>query len=388
MSEQIITTVAQATTMFEIVEQKKRAYIPLLRELVVNGRKLSDEQIVGRAVFAACEGLDPLTEVHTLVDKEGRTMAHTMAINGLRRKNQEQVGAGQEITVSFLELTEPELAKCLGAAIGYKCYLRDGQAYTAWQKRLLEVGKALREAMGQTISFTEIIQMCGPAPVTEGIGLFYKSEFSPDWKDKSYNPIERCKKRAELNARHHRFGTHAPVYDGENGTEVIEAPYRDALPTPATVPALEATVQPEPTVVVIPEFQPYQSNAVKLEKPKKSQEQLLAELGYVPKPKKDPLPVANTETLAAIIESDETLKEMFTPQPMSLEEAQDRINQGKRYGDLSNEELHKIADVSAKHTDKPGYSDNLLAAQLVLEARATATAEADADAEQLSLITE
>jgi len=373
MSDNSITTVVQATTMLEVIEQKKQAYIPLLRELVVNGRKLSDDQIIGRAVFAACEGLDPLSEVHTLVDKEGRTMAHTMAINGLRRKNQEQVGVGQEITVSFLEMTEPELAKCVGAAIGYKCYLRDGQAYTAWQKRLLEVGKALREAMGQAISFAEIIQVCGPAPVTEGIGLFYKSEFSPDWKDKSYNPIERTKKRAELNARHHRFGTHAPVYDGENGTEVIEAPYRDALPTPAIAPALEAAIQLEP---------------VRLEKPKKSQEQLMAELGFAPKTRQElaPLPVANTETLAAIIESDETLKEMFPSQPMSLDEAQDRTNQGRRYGDLSNEELHKIADVSAKRAGL-GYNDNLLAAQLILEARAQALAEADADAEQLSLIT-
>jgi len=358
MSDNSITTVAQATTMLEVIEQKKRAYIPLLRELVVNGRKLSDDQIIGRAVFAACEGLDPLSEVHTLVDKEGRTMAHTMAINGLRRKNQEQVGAGQEITVSFLEMTEPELAKCVGAAIGYKCYLRDGQSYTAWQKRLLEVGKALREAMGQAITFAEIIQMCGPAPVTEGIGLFYKSEFSPDWKDKSYNPIERCKKRSELNARHHRFGTHAPVYDGENGTEVIEAPYRDALPAidTVTLPALTETVTPMSDTAVLV-----------TEKPKKSQNQLMTELGF-----------SNAVNV--------------TPQPMSLEEAQDRTNQGKRYGDLSNEELHKIADVSAKNTAKPGYNDNLLAAQLILEARSNALADADidteqfAEAEQLSLI--
>jgi hypothetical protein len=236
-----ITTVAQATQMLEIIEQKKRAFIPLLRELVVNGKKLSDQQIIGRAVYAATEGLDPITEVHTLVDSQGNTMCHMTAINGLRRKNQEQVGPGNEITMSFAEMSPDEMAKCKGAVIGYKCYLRDGQSYGHWQKRLLEVGKCLREAMGQPVTFEQIIAMVGPAPVTEGIGLFYSSEYN-DFKDKNFNPAERAKKRAELNARHHKFSTHSPVYEGDNGAIVLETSYRDALPTPTAQPALEATV--------------------------------------------------------------------------------------------------------------------------------------------------
>jgi len=268
-----ITTVAQATQMSEIIEQKKRAFIPLLRELVVNGKKLSDQQIIGRAVYAAAEGLDPITEVHTLVDSNGNTMSHTMAINGLRRKNQEQIGPGNEITVSFQEMSPEELTKCRGAVIGFKCYLRDGRSYGLWQKRLLEVGKALREAMGMAVTFEQIVSMVGPAPVTEGIGVFYGSEYN-DFKDKNFNPIERTKKRAEVNARHHAFSTHAPVYDGENGAVVLEAPYRDALPepAPAMLEAVATTEQPVPVV----------------DTPKRSQEQTLNELGFGPQPQKQP----------------------------------------------------------------------------------------------------
>ena len=44
--------------------------------------------------------------------------------------------------------------------------------------------------------------------------------------------------------------------------------------------------------------------------------------------------------------------------PMTLEEAQDRLTpKGTRYGDLSDEELHKLAEISGQHYDKPGYSD-------------------------------
>jgi hypothetical protein len=234
-------------------------------------------------MFAAMEGLDPLTEVHTITDSKGQTMAHTMAINALRRKNQEQVGPGNEITMSFLEMTPDELKKCAGAALGYKCFLRDGQSYVLWQKRLLEVGKALREAMGTNVTFEQIIAMVGPAPVSEGVGLFYSGEFSPDWKDKNYNPIERTKKRAELNARHHRFGTHAPVYEGESGI-VLEGAFKESDPVPALAsstatrsqaqnladlgydpipvehdapaPVQVEQVQPEPAQVVQPEPKP------------------------------------------------------------------------------------------------------------------------------------
>lgn len=56
--------------------------------------------------------------------------------------------------------------------------------------------------------------------------------------------------------------------------------------------------------------------------------------------------------------------------PMTLQEAQDRLTpKGKRYGELSDDELHKLAEISGNHYDKPGYADNILACQLIQKAR-------------------
>lgn len=105
----------------------------------------------------------------------------------------------------------------------YECRLRDSVSYRNWQKRIIEVGKVLKEVMG-SLDYPTLIEACGPAPVTIGIGVVYKCVIS-EYKDKNFNPIERAKKRAEVNARHHRFPTNAPVYDGGSGMviESIEA---------------------------------------------------------------------------------------------------------------------------------------------------------------------
>jgi hypothetical protein len=106
-----------------------------LRELIVNGAKLTPEQIRGRADFAAQQGLDVISEVHTLVTKDGKTMAHTMSVNGLRRKNQELMPPGDTIDVQFMEWPQERVKK--EWAYAYDCYLRDGESYRQWQKRIL-----------------------------------------------------------------------------------------------------------------------------------------------------------------------------------------------------------------------------------------------------------
>ena len=73
------------------VEAQIQQFVPVLREIVTNGKKLTDEQICGRAMFAAINGLDPVTEVHTITDNNGKTLSHTMAIDGYRRKCQSLV---------------------------------------------------------------------------------------------------------------------------------------------------------------------------------------------------------------------------------------------------------------------------------------------------------
>jgi hypothetical protein len=196
------------------IEKRKTQYIPILREMIVNGKKLTDEQIIGRAAFAAQQGLDPISEVHTMVDKEGKTMGHTMAITAFRRKCQEQAGYSVRIDKEFVEMTQEYMKRMPGALIGFECRLRVGSDYVQWQKALVEVGRAFREA-GVPVTFNEIMQVVGPAPVHTGIGIVYTGELN-EWKDRNFNPIERAKKRAEVNALNKRFSKNAPVYDGDN----------------------------------------------------------------------------------------------------------------------------------------------------------------------------
>lgn len=217
-------------------------FIPLLKELIVGGKKFTDAQIVGRAVFAAQQGLDPITEVNTIIDENGNTLSHSMHINGYRRKCQEQVGHGVDITLSFRKMETIEFSFLAGKygkpVLGYECILRDGQTYRAWQQRLIEVGRALREAMGQSVAYDDIIKTVGPAPVYDGVGLIYESEITGSRKDSNFNPIERCKKRAEVQARSKRFPRNAPIFaDGEvyNGDTYVDATFEPA-PTPAPQP--------------------------------------------------------------------------------------------------------------------------------------------------------
>lgn len=262
MTENAITVISKA----EQIEKMKQAYIPLLREMIVGGRKLTDDQIIGRAVFAAEQGLDPISEVHTLTDRDGKTMGHTMAVNGLRRKNQEAVGQGENIDLEFVTLPKDNMQQ--DWAYAFECRLRDSVSYRNWQKRILEVGKTLKEVLGQ-VSYQDIINTCGPAPVVAGVGIVYRSEITGSIKDMSFNPIERAKKRAEVNARHHRFSTSAPVYDSDNGSVF------DVVATEGTLSIPSLANLPEPVHHTVNDN--------------------LAALGFAPEPEKVPAPTPAPE---------------------------------------------------------------------------------------------
>jgi hypothetical protein len=246
------------------VEAQIQQFVPALRELVTNGRRLSDEQIRGRAMFAAVNGLDPISEVHTITDRDGKTLTHSMAIDGYRRKCQEQAGYGNEIITDFIELPADGLKRFGDVLIGYECRLRDGASYTQWQRRLRDVGNALREAMGGQVSFQDLMSVVGQPPVYTGVGLVYRSELS-EYKDKNFNPIERAKKRAELNARKKRFPTNADISEGqtiiEGAVEIVDSPadnHKARNDKPANVDTIMGQLYGEPVQAAVfrPEPEP------------------------------------------------------------------------------------------------------------------------------------
>lgn len=290
-----------------VLENRKAQNIALLRELVVNGKKLTDDQIMGRAAFAAIEDLDAISEVQTLVDRDGKTMCHMMGMTGYRRKCQEQAGNGTRIDLEFEELKPEYIKRFPNAVIGFECRLRVGSDYVAWQKSLVEVGRAFKEA-GVTVTFAEIMQVVGPAPVHTGIGIVYSSELN-EYKDRNFSPVERAKKRAEKNARSKRFPTHAPVYDGNsNGDpvvsdEVIDTTFTESPSTPANVGY--------------------------------SREQALSDLGYAPEPEQ-PSILNTAAELGGVAVEQPTAK-------MSLEAAESvTTKDGTTYGEIDSDELNEM----------------------------------------------
>lgn len=278
------------------IEQAIKEYTPVLRELIVGGRTLTPDQIRGRLMFGLTNGLNPITEVHTITDNQGKTMAHTMAVNGLRRKNQEAVGPTVEIALEFQEMTEAELQKYPTALVGYRCRIRDGELYTKWQKRVTELGKVLREAVGGPVSVKDILDMAGPPPVTEGIGIFYKDEQSP-YKDKNYNPAERAKKRAEVNARHHRWPTEVPVYEGSETNIVTDS-------------GIEVTSHPEESQT----RQTPEATEAQYHDEKPGTNQILAELGFAPEPPKAKVTYTREDAAAKLAQPELVTEEVTAEQ--------------------------------------------------------------------------
>jgi len=329
----------------DVIQAAIREWRPLMKELIIGGRKLTDEQIDGRLMFAAVNDLNPFTEVHTITDASGKTMAHCMAINGLRRKNQEQVGPSVEIMTEFVEITGEALKKFPGALIGYECRLRDGQSYTQWQRRMVEIGKAAREAMGNSLTFQELIALTGPAPVYVGIGIFYQDELNA-YKDKNFNPAERAKKRAEVNARHHRWPTETPIYDGAPG-DVIEGAYQDEKQSEPEKPQVESTPA-----------------------------EIISVLYNEPRSPDWPIELA-PEDHEPIVESP-AAPAPAVPAPMSLETAEAVTNSdGVRYGDLDSVSLShmtigigkglKKADLTPEQREE--YQYKLAAIKTILSSR-------------------
>lgn len=311
------------------IQAMAKKFTPILRELIVNGRRLSDEQIVGRAIFAATEGLDPVTEVQTLTDRDGKTMCHQMGMNGYRRKCLEQLNPGDEISLEFAEIKGDQLPK--GAAYGYECRLRDGSSYGQWQKRLIQVGNAVRQAMGGEITFQQLMELVGPPPVSTGVGLFWLDEFNA-YKDKNFPPQERAKKRAERNARAKRFPTSATIYDTGDASPIVAGD------------AIDGQFVDKPT-----EYHPDLS--------KLSKDALIDSLGFEPEKKAEPPAVPASAR----------------PAEMTIEEAEaeESTTYKTLYGYLPTEKLSTMRlGMSKAKNPTPEQARKIKAVGIILEARA------------------
>lgn len=206
----------------KLYDARKQRAIHLLRGMISNGVKLSDDMIESRAAFAAQMGLDPVSEVQSLVDADGKLMGHSMALTGYLRKAQEAAGKGNEPDFEFFAMDKVPA----GVIYGFECHMTLPQDKREWTRNLIQLGKDLKEALGKEPTFQELISIGGKPRVAIGIGMVYAGELN-ERKDRGFNPIERAKKRAKRNAMTQRFPVNTPVYDFEDRAFDIEAQFTE-----------------------------------------------------------------------------------------------------------------------------------------------------------------
>jgi hypothetical protein len=241
-----------------------------LKYMIVNGNKLSDNEVFSLAQYAASTGLDPLAQECWYIPTKGPGPG----IAGWRRKAQEQLEyeaqlSGEKdpgyIWTSYENAQSGECVFDPQKDIAYKVILRDSRTQKIWRDSLKETIAMLREALqgfnATPADFWKVVdeakKLIGDEPIWIGYGVVFGDENF----GKGFDRHERAKKRGEKLALRKRFP-------------------RLRLPEPVGV---DDVVDSEDYNVVMQEPE-------KLPEPRKTVEENLTELGFEPdqKPEKEP----------------------------------------------------------------------------------------------------
>ncbi len=199
------------------VLEEARRFAKRLKFMIVNGNKLSDQEVYALAHYCASNQLNPFAQEAYYMPGTGPVTG----IVGFRRKAQEalasEIKQWMDMGIRFdgpqnywLEkrpATHDE-AMFMDGDIAIHITLHDSMARKQWQKSLFAAMKELRDA-GLT-DFNECLrlakEMIGNEPVWTGVGVVYQGEkFSRDGAPEKYNRVERAEKRAEKQALKKRF---------------------------------------------------------------------------------------------------------------------------------------------------------------------------------------
>ncbi len=199
--KQIVTTTEQAN-LLDIA----RGYIVRYRMMIVNGKKLSDEEIFALANYSASTGLDALAMECYYIPNVGPTPG----IEGWRKKAQEQLEyeARQldlKVAPSFwLEyyIADKNDAVFDDGDYAFRVVLKDSVSQASWLKMITELIHELNAA-GETDVYKKAIEIAGKQPAWDAVGVVRKGENFGNRE--YYDRNERAKKRAEKLALKKRF---------------------------------------------------------------------------------------------------------------------------------------------------------------------------------------
>lgn len=218
---------------------------------------LTEKEALTVAQVAIAHGLDPFTgEVWGLKSDKGVWYGVMVGIAGRRKLARKQ--ADEEGGTYWTEpprLVSPELYSAPPEAVVYEVILRDTVSTQAYAKSVHSLTTA-------GIPYKDAIAMMGDAPRWVGVGIAEPKEFSK-------MPIHaRAKKRAEADALKQRYDIRL------QGVEFYDETNR---PDDAMMPEFQDTIDAEVTEV---------------QEPKRSEAEILKDLGYEPDPYPSPQQIA------------------------------------------------------------------------------------------------
>jgi len=228
MSEQQDTTLAVKKEPVSEIQVRAREFAQRLKYMIVNGHKLSDEEVWALAQYAASTRLDPLAQECWYIPGKGPCPG----IAGWRTKGQEQLEyeaktSGEKDPGYFwVDYQDADPKECIfdpAKDIAYKVILRDSRTQKIWRDSLKETIQMLRDSLqgfnATAADFWKVVEeskkLIGPEPVWTGYGVVFGTENFPP----SFDRRERAKKRGEKLSIKKRFPRiHLPEPEGYEDT--------------------------------------------------------------------------------------------------------------------------------------------------------------------------
>lgn len=207
----------RAITNDDPVLEEARRFARRLKFMIVNGQKLTDQEVYALAHYSAANQLNPFAQECYYMPGVGPVTG----IVGFRRKAresiQDEVKKWMDIGIKFdgpqnywLEkrpATHDE-AMFQDGDIAIHVTLHDSMARRQWQKDFFLAMRELREAGCTDFKECKKLaeEMVGNEPVWTGVGVVSQGEkFGADGKPEKYDRTERAEKRAEKQALKKRF---------------------------------------------------------------------------------------------------------------------------------------------------------------------------------------
>ena len=303
---------------------KAREQMEIAKRIIVNGKKLSDDEVRALAVYTVQTGLNiSLNECYYMPGTGPipgiagiRRLAKESAIQEANSAKYRLVGKGYRLDFVLLEeKTNEANFNIKDGDIAYKCILISDMDEAFWLNKLFPViEKFLSYGLDYNNAKIQAIDLIGGCPKTEYVGVVYGSEsFSYNGKPEKMDRHERAKKRAEKGALKKRFALKINT-DYEEPEEFVQI---DIV---------------NDNQLLLDNKEEYEDNLKD-----KTTDELISMLGFEEEPAKQPNHPEIPDS--SLVEAAQELGGVVKT-TMSLETAENmKDSKGKRYGDMTNDDL-------------------------------------------------